>query len=164
MPGAGRALKPKLMKIYKIALPVALALLAFAPAGPTQPKTPVSTKEFMREKLQHSQKLLAALATEDFFTLEREGQRLSAMTTEASWEAFQNPDYAQYSANFRKQANSLVKAAKSKNVDSATLAYVSMTMSCVECHKFVRGRLVASRPPEQEFALINRIQGYEPGN
>lgn len=130
-----------------------VTVVTFTGTAPTQPKVPVSTKEFMREKLQHSQRLLAALATEDYFTLEQQAQRLSVMTTEASWEAFQNPDYTQYSANFRKQANSLVKAAKSKNVDSATLAYVSMTMACVECHKYVRGRLVGSRSTEEQFAL-----------
>lgn len=113
-----------------------------------QPKVPVSTKEFMREKLGQSQKLLGALATEDFFTLGQASQRLSAMTQEASWQAFQNPDYTQFSANFRTHANALTKAAKEKDVDAATLAYVRMTMSCVDCHKFVRGRLVACTPTD----------------
>ena len=71
---------------------------------------------------------------------------LSAMTQEASWQAFQNPDYTQFSANFRAHANALTKAAKEKNVDAATLAYVRMTMSCVDCHKLVRGRVVAQMP------------------
>ena len=109
-----------------------------------QPKVPVSTKEFMREKLGQSQKLLGALATEDFFTLGQASQRLSAMTQEASWQAFQNPDYAQHSAIFRRHANALTRAAEDKNLDAATLAYVRLTMSCVDCHKLVRGKLVAS--------------------
>jgi hypothetical protein len=111
-----------------------------------QPKVPVSTKEFMREKLERSQKLLGALATEDYFTLGQISQRLSAMTQQADWQAFQNPDYTQFSANFRAHANALTKAAKEKNIDATTLAYVRMTMSCVDCHKFVRGRLVADVP------------------
>ena len=109
----------------------------------SQPKVPVRTKEFMREKLEHSQKLLGALATEDYFTLDKLAQRLSAMTQGADWLAFQNPDYTAFSAAFRSHANALSKASKEKNIDSATLAYVRMTMSCVDCHKFVRGRLVA---------------------
>src|SRR3954469_7069578 len=129
----------------------ALYALAFfglitAPLG--QPKTLVSTKEFMREKLEHSQKVLGALAMEDYFTLEKISQRLSAMTQEATWQAFQNPDYTQFSANFRSHANALAKAAKEKNIDAATLAYVRMTMSCVDCHKSVRGRLAAELPLE----------------
>jgi hypothetical protein len=117
--------------------------LVTSPFG--QPKVPVSTKEFVREKLQHSQKLLGALATEDYFTLEQMAQRLGAMTQHADWhwQAFQNPDYTAFSAGFRAQANALAKAAKDKNIDASTLAYVRMTMSCVDCHKFVRGKLVA---------------------
>src|SRR5688572_12713595 len=112
--------------------------LLTAPFG--QPKVPVTTKEFMREKLDHSQKLLGALATEDYFTLQKMSERLSAMTQHADWQAFQNPDYTAFSAGFRAHANALTKAAKDKNIDASTLAYVRMTMSCVDCHKFVRGK------------------------
>ena len=57
---------------------------------------------------------------------------------------FENPDYEQQSTIFRWHVDSLVKAAKNKNLDAATLAYVRVTMSCVDCHKLVRGKLVAS--------------------
>ncbi len=66
------------------------------------------------------------------------------MTQEADWRLFENPDYDQQSLAFRRQVDALVKAAKDKNLDAATLAYVRMTMSCVDCHKLVRGKLVAS--------------------
>ena len=120
---------------------VALFGLITAPFG--QPKAPVSTREFMREKLEHSQKLLGALATEDYFTLQKMSERLSAMTQHADWQAFQNPDYTAFSAGFRTHANALTKTAKDRNIDASTLAYVRMTMSCVDCHKFVRGKQVA---------------------
>jgi cytochrome c556 len=118
--------------------------LIVAPFG--QPKVPITTKEFMREKLEHSQKLLAALATEDYVTLQKMSERLSAMTQHADWQAFQNPDYTAFSASFRGHANALTKASREKDIDAATLAYVRMTMSCVDCHKFVRGKLVAELP------------------
>jgi hypothetical protein len=66
------------------------------------------------------------------------------MSKEADWRVFENPDYEQQSVIFRRQVDSLVKAAKNKNLDAATLAYVRVTMSCVDCHKLVRGKLVAS--------------------
>jgi hypothetical protein len=118
-----------------------------------QPKAPLSTKEFMREKLGHSQKVLEALVLEDFFTLEQRSKKLSAMTQEATWQAFQNPDYAQHSATFRRHANSLTKAAHDKDLDGATLAYVRLTMSCVDCHKLVRGKLVAASEPKDKSAF-----------
>jgi cytochrome c556 len=121
-----------------------------------QPKTPLGTKEFMREKLGHSQKVLEALALEDFFTLEQRAKKLSAMTQEAGWQAFQNPDYAQHSATFRQHVNSLTKAAQNKDLDGATLAYVRLTMSCVDCHKHVRGKLVGSLETDQSVALARK--------
>ena len=66
------------------------------------------------------------------------------MSKEADWRVFENPDYEQQSVLFRRQVDSMVKAAKDKNLDAATLAYVRLTMSCVDCHKLVRGKLVAS--------------------
>lgn len=106
-----------------------------------------ATKEFMRDKLELSQKILEGLANEDYDLMIAKATRLSAMSQEAGWQAFENPDYAEHSATFRKNVDSLIRAAKKKNLDGATLAYVRMTMNCVDCHKFVRGKLVASLPP-----------------
>jgi cytochrome c556 len=116
----------------------------------------MSTKEFMREKLGHSQKVLEALALEDFYTLEQRAKKLSAMTQEATWQAFQNPDYEQHSATFRRHANALTRAAHDKDLDGATLAYVRLTMSCVDCHKLVRGKLVGSVEKEQSVVLATK--------
>jgi hypothetical protein len=116
----------------------------------------LTTKEFMREKLSHSQKALEALALEDFSTLAQQSKKLSAMTQEATWQVFQNPDYAQHSATFRRHANALTKAAQDKNLDAATLAYVRLTMSCVDCHKFVRGKVVAASGTEWQTVLARQ--------
>jgi cytochrome c556 len=144
------------MKTRWIALPVIGIAVWAAVASFAQPNVPTRTKEFMREKLGHSQQALEALALEDFFALERQAKRLSAMTQEATWEAFQNPNYTHQSAIFRQHANSLTRAAQNKDIDGATLAYVRMTMSCVDCHKLVRGKLVASSTPEQIIASARK--------
>jgi hypothetical protein len=144
------------MKAKWIILPV-IGIVAWAVVSTfAQPKVPVTTKEFMREKLGHSQKVLEALALEDFFTLEQRAKKLSAMTEDTSWQAFQNPDYAEHSATFRRHANALTRAAQEKDLDAAALAYVRLTMSCIECHKMVRGRLVAMSVPEQSVALARK--------
>ena len=103
-----------------------------------------AAKEFMRDKLELSQKILEGVVTEDWDLVTAKGTKLSAMTKEADWRLFENPDYELQSQTFRRHMDSLVKAAKDKNLDAATLAYVRVTMSCVDCHKLVRGKLVAS--------------------
>lgn len=102
-----------------------------------------ATKEFMREKLEHSQRILEGLALEDFDLIIAKSKKLSAMSQEATWQVFDNPDYAQQSVEFRKNVDALTRAAERKNLDSATLAYMRVTMSCVDCHKLVRGKLMA---------------------
>lgn len=103
-----------------------------------------AAKEFMRDKLELSQKILEGVATEDWDLVTAKGTKLSAMTHEADWRVFENPNYDQQSKTFRQHVDSLVKAAKKKDLDAATLAYVRITMSCVDCHKAVRGKIVAS--------------------
>lgn len=131
------------MKIRLLLLTVTLVVVAGLTATPAQSKRNRAAKEFMREKLELSQKALEGLALEDFDAIATKGRRLSAMTKEADWRIFENPDYDQQSILFRRQVDALTKAAKDKNLDAATLAYVRMTMSCVDCHKLVRGKLVA---------------------
>lgn len=109
-----------------------------------QPKRSRATREFMREKLALSQKLLEALAIEDFELLSTRAMKLSAMTQLETWRAIETPDYDLQSLQFRRNVDALAKAAKDRNLDAATLAYVRVTMSCVECHKFIRGKDSAS--------------------
>ena len=111
-----------------------------------EPKS--TTREFMRAKLVHSQTLLEALATEDLPKLAKNAQDISLLTLAESWQVLQTAEYAQHSLEFRRTANALNDAAKKKNIDGAALAYVDMTMKCVNCHKYVRdARLAGLNPP-----------------
>ena len=132
------------MKTKFLLLTVLLALAAGLSVALAQTKRNRAAKEFMRDKLELSQRVLEGLATEDYDLIIAKGTRLSAMSKEADWRVFENPDYDQQSVTFRRHVNSLVKAAKDKNLDAATLAYVRVTMSCVDCHKLVRGKLLAA--------------------
>lgn len=128
----------------KLAVIIAGVLAASSSLSLAQSKRSRAAKEFMRDKLELSQKVLEGVTTEDWDLVISKGTKLSAMTQEADWRVFENPDYDAQSRAFRQYVDSIVKAAKKKDLDAATLAYVRMTMSCVDCHKAVRGKLVAS--------------------
>lgn len=98
----------------------------------------------MRDKLQLSQHILEGLTTEKYDWILTDATKLSAKLKDPGWRVLENPEYEQQSAAFRATVDALVKAARDRNLDAATLAYVRMTMSCVECHKFVRGKGVGS--------------------
>lgn len=135
-----------MMKTKSIAALVLLLGLGAWSAGFAQSKRERLAKEFMRDKLELSQRILEGLALEDYDLMIAKGTKLSAMTKDANWRLFENPDYDEQSAAFRKQVDALVGAAKKKNLDAATLAYVRLTISCVDCHKSVRGKVMASLP------------------
>jgi cytochrome c556 len=129
-------------KLFTIIVVSVLALGLAAVVA--QSKRSRAAKEFMRDKLELTQKVLEGVATEDWDLVVAKGTKLSAMTQEADWRVFENPNYEQQSLMFRQHVDSLVKAAKKKDLDAATLAYVRMTISCVDCHKAVRGKMVAT--------------------
>jgi len=97
---------------------------------------------FMRAKLAHSQNVLEGLAVEDFDLIDKGAQQLSLASEDASWQVLQTEDYARQSADFRRSCDSLRKAAKAKNLDGAALAWMEVTMKCVQCHKYVRDERV----------------------
>ena len=98
---------------------------------------------FMREKLELSKRVLEGLTTEDYELIAGQARRLAAMSGEGNWRILEDPEYVRLSADFRQTVELLATAAQGRNLDGTTLGYVRMTMSCVECHKFVRGKAPA---------------------
>jgi hypothetical protein len=125
---------------------IAAATLAFLAVGaavsrlPAAPPTvvPDQVAGFMRAKLAHSQNVLEGLAIEDFDLIDKGAQQLSLASEDASWQVLQTEDYARQSADFRRSCDSLRKAAKARNLDGAALAWMEVTLKCVQCHKYVR--------------------------
>jgi len=97
--------------------------------------------EFMRQKLVFAKDVLEGLALEQFATIEKGGKALRRLSGAAEWEVPTIPnatDYVMMTTDFQRHTDELVKQAKAKNIDGATLAYVKLTMGCVQCHKFIR--------------------------
>lgn len=110
---------------------------------------PNKVADFMQLKLAHSQKLLEAVALEDYNAIAKNAQSLSLLCEDEQWKVFQTPDYMRHSDAFRHTANAIIAAADDKNLDGAALGYVSLTLQCVQCHKYVRDvrRADAGGPP-----------------
>lgn len=141
----------------------ALGVIAFGGSFlPAQVDRSAPSGEFMREKLDLSQKALEGVVVEDFEMVARNARRLGVMSGEAAWRRYEHPLYEEQSAQFRRNVNLLVKAAEEKNLDAATLAYLRVTMSCVECHKLVRGTLMAdAAPADADGSVVTKIAGSQ---
>lgn len=120
---------------------VAAGVVGLASSVRSQPNPSIG--KFMRQKLDHSQKVLEGITLEDFSMIERNSLALAALSQAASWQVLKTPEYVTYSAEFLQLANSLTRAAREKNIDGATLAYVQLTLNCVNCHKHVRATRMA---------------------
>ena len=142
------------MKTNLITAVLALPLLligAVAHAEEQSPDVPLEKlSKFMRAKLVHSQKILEALALEDFAQLAKHSQDLKLLSQESNWNVLQTEQYVLHSDDFRRRADALTDAAKKKNLDGASLAFVELTLNCVQCHKHVRdvrgGRVEPPKP------------------
>ncbi|KAF0181456.1 MAG: hypothetical protein FD161_129 [Limisphaerales bacterium] len=115
-----------------------------ATVAPNDPK--ITTREVMKAKLESSQKVLEGIATENFVTISANAQKLAALSQAAGWQARQTPEYKQYTAEFRRHAEALQKAARDENVDAASVAWFQLTISCVNCHRHLRGVRTVSVP------------------
>ena len=112
---------------------LAAALVAQEPA----PKTD-DVADFMRAKLGHSQRVLEGLALEDYDLIARGAQELALASQASSWQVLQTEEYARQSTEFRRSCDSLRNTATAKNLDGAALAWMEVTMKCIQCHKYVR--------------------------
>jgi hypothetical protein len=106
-----------------------------------EPKRPPSRVEFMRLKLEYSKKVLEGLTLEDFETIVKNAQALKRLSEAAERAAPTIPsagEYVVFTTEFQRLTDELVKKGLEKNIDGATLAYLRLTMNCVNCHKYVR--------------------------
>jgi len=132
---------------------VALTLLSTAAVSAQEPSTgapPEKISKFMRAKLVHSQKLLEALALEDFAQLAKHSQDLKLLSQESNWNVLETEQYLRHSEDFRRRTDALADAAKKKNLDGASLVYVELTLNCVQCHKHVRDVRGKPEPPKRD--------------
>jgi hypothetical protein len=130
-----------------LSLPLGLVLL-FAVHGIGQQEN----REFMRAKLRHSQQIVEGLALENFEQIVKNAQQLSRMSHATNWQAFQTEDYVMHSGEFRRAVESLRAQANKKNLEGAVLAYLDVTMKCVNCHKYMRGVRMAKHSPSGSAA------------
>jgi hypothetical protein len=119
---------------------LALSWAMLAVQGAQQRKR--TRAEFMRTKLEYSKKALEGITLEDFDAIARSAKALRLLSEAAEWEVPTIPnatDYVSLTREFQRLCDEMAQKARQKNLDGATLSYLSLTMNCVNCHKYVRG-------------------------
>jgi cytochrome c556 len=117
-----------------------LALLAggvWAVAADPEPQPP---SLWMKKKLAYSETMLVGLVGEDFDQMAKSARSMNAMNQMEKWVRGTSPEYRTQLKIFQNANEQMIRMADKKNLDGAALAYVQLTLSCVNCHKVVRDR------------------------
>ena len=101
--------------------------------------------EFMRKKLGASNRILEGLVTEDFELIQKGADQLVEISSAEQWRISNDAMFRQHSAQFTRVAKQLQKNAQEKKNDGAALSWLEATMSCIDYHKFVRGKMIADK-------------------
>lgn len=97
-----------------------------------------TVKELMTKKLEISQKLLGALVMNDFEKAAKYAEDLQSVRKQAAFMIVKTAQYEIWAKEFGSSADKIIKAATEKNGDAAKLSYLEMTMTCFNCHAYVR--------------------------
>ena len=127
-------MSPRYLSRFVLTLAVLVGSTAVARTAAAQD----ALSAFMKAKLEHSQKTLEGLAKADYDLVAKHSQAISLLCEDELWAVLKTPEYQDRSNEFRRSVNAITDAARKKNLEAATLAYVDATMKCVTCHKYVR--------------------------
>lgn len=122
------------MKNILILSCASLFIAAFAMAQTQEPTKPSA---LVKKKLDHAQKILIGLTTEDYPLMSQNAEKLLALT-EKQWTERATADYKAQLKDFSLAVNSVREHAAQKDLDQASEAYFQMTQSCLSCHKYLR--------------------------
>jgi len=122
------------------------ALLVFLlPAAGVAPAQTARTSRLMREKLLHSQRILASVTTSDYALMQKETQALTKITQSQEWNELMMGGLRPYTTGFVKALADLTSAAERRDYDAAGSSFTAMTTACIQCHKHVMKSRIAGR-------------------
>jgi hypothetical protein len=120
-------------------------LFVAATAGVSSSAQTPRLHRVMRDKLEHSQKILEAVVTSNWDQLDREGRALARASQDPAWSVLKMPEYVRYSQAFLRATDDLIEAAKLRDLEAASLGFISLSTSCVSCHRYIaRARTVTA--------------------
>ncbi|NND97273.1 MAG: hypothetical protein HKN47_08100 [Pirellulaceae bacterium] len=117
---------------------------------PKKPASKVSPLMYM--KLDKSKSILEGLTLEDYDQIGSNARSLKLLSLESGWNVMQTKTYQRHGDDFRRICDMIDEAAGEKDIHRAALGYVALTVSCVECHSYMRKQNLQpnARPTKQK--------------
>lgn len=115
------------------------AMFAFKATSLTSQEPGQASKAgFMRLKLEPAKKILEGIALGDFQMIRVNSEQMRKLSLDADWMVMQTEQYNRHSKDFQSSLNLISRMCDESDLDGVTLAYMQMTMRCVQCHKMIR--------------------------
>ncbi len=114
-------------------LALAMLALAAAPAAAQQ-----DLGNLMRQKLDRAQQLFEAVVLARFPAVGRYAGDLLRISEQSTWTPMTTTPYLRYAGEFQEAARNLGQAASARDIDEVSTAYMTLTSSCVQCHRLLR--------------------------
>ena len=127
------------------------------PAGEHANPPYASVRDMMRAKLAHAQAALEAVTQNEFAQLEANANALEHLSALSDWQVHRTMEYNQYSEEFRWNTKEMARHAREKKLHAATMDYMSLTMTCVKCHDYMKQAGLVKVDLREAFA--NRAAG-----
>ncbi len=114
--------------------------IAASDAGSNSPDTQKpKPSHWMERKMRLSKEAFEGIAKGDFDQIRSSARDMKVLSRAEHFVRSKPESYRIQLKLFRFANDELMKAAQSKNIESATLAFNQLTVSCVNCHKIIRG-------------------------
>ena len=97
---------------------------------------------WMKMKMKHSQQVFEAIARADMQAAGDAAKQMSTLNWFEQIVKGKNELYQQELWRFRLANKQLIQYAEKENIEGATLAFIDLTLSCVDCHKKLRDAAV----------------------
>ncbi|HWB14383.1 MAG TPA: hypothetical protein VG826_34475 [Pirellulales bacterium] len=95
---------------------------------------------WMKKKLEYAEKTLEGIAKADFAEIEANAKSMNALSSIEEFVRGRSEAYTHQLKAFDHATKELMRCCEAENLDGATLAYMELTLSCVNCHKHLRNR------------------------
>ena len=114
------------------------ALIGVANLSSQEVQLQTSKAGIMRMKLEPAKSILEGIAVGNYQAVRRSTEQIRLLTLDENWMHIQSESYREQTKNFERSLNLLKRMCDEKDMDGVTLAYMQVTMRCVECHRSLR--------------------------
>lgn len=119
-------------------LSLACLMAATASSGVVRAAEEKKGDPLMQRKVTLAAEILRGLSLADFDAISSNARQMSQLGVLEKWFRASEPDYKMQLDVFQQANKDLMRFAGAKNLDGASVAYIQLSLSCVNCHKQLR--------------------------